>query len=301
MKNTDSKFGLNQEQKRCYLCGSTEFKQEPGSVRDNPELTIYECTSCGLVFLSSSEHIKDNFYEDSGMHGKERLDIPKWLNQCEWDDTRRFQYLKSLLPNRSLLDFGCGAGGFLLKASELAVKAHGVELERRLKNHFQNQCLTVFLSLSEIPEDARKDGYDIITLFSILEHLLDPKSTLVELSKILADGGQIIVETPNADDALLTLYNNEAFSHFTYWSCHPFLFTAKTLEMLISQTGLKVNYIKQLQRYPVSNHLYWLSKGKPAGHQHWHFLDSPELHVAYEKQLAAIGKCDTILAGISKF
>ncbi len=301
MKNTDSKFGLNQEQKWCYLCGSTEFKQRPGSVRDNPELTIYECTSCGLVFLSSFEHIKDNFYEDSGMHGKELLDIPKWLNQCEWDDTRRFQYLKSLLPNRSLLDFGCGAGGFLLKASELAVKAHGVELERRLKNHFQNQCLTVFHSLSEIPEDAGGKGYDIITLFSVLEHLADPKSMLVELSKISGDGGQIIVETPNADDALLTLYNSEAFSHFTYWSCHLFLFTSKTLEMLISQTGLKVNYIKQLQRYPLSNHLYWLSKGKPGGHEFWSFLNSSDLHTAYEKQLAAVGKRDTLVASISKF
>lgn len=298
MKHMKSKPMLNQKQ--CYLCGSTEFKQRPGSVRDNPGLTIYECTSCGLVFLSSFEHIQDQFYENSGIHGKVPLDIQKWLNLGEWDDARRFQYLKPLLSTRSLLDFGCGAGGFLLKARGLTVKAHGVELERRLSNHFQNHGLTVFHALSEIPEATREEGYDIITLFSVLEHLIDPKSMIVELSKILAEGGQIIVETPNADDALLTLYNNEAFSHFTYWSWHPFLFTSKTLEMLISQIGLKVNYIKQIQRYPLSNHLYWLSKGKPGGHQHWHFLNSPELHAAYEKELATIGKCDTILASFSR-
>ena len=159
----NSKPRLNQEQQKCYLCGSTEFKQRPGSVRDNPELAIHECTSCGLVFLSSFEHISDSLYEDSGMHGKEPLDIQKWLNQCEWDDTRRFQYLKPLLTNRSLLDFGCGPGGFLLKARELAVKAHGVELERRLEDHFQNQGITVFHNLSEIPEegsiiDTRRGG-----------------------------------------------------------------------------------------------------------------------------------------------
>ena len=137
-------------------------------------------------------------------------------------------------------------------------------------------------------------------MFHVLEHIPDPKSILGELSEILAGDGQIIIEVPNADDALLTLYHNEPFSRFTYWSCHLFLNTAKTLEMLVCQCNLKVNYIKQVQRYPLSNHLYWLANGRPGGHQKWHFLDSPEMHAAYTKQLAAIGKCDTILASISK-
>ncbi len=67
----------------------------------------------------------------------------------------------------------------------------------------------------------------------MLEHIPDPKSILGELSEMLAGGGQIIVEVPNANDSLLTLYNNSPFSHFTYWSCHLFLYTAKTLQMLI--------------------------------------------------------------------
>ena len=138
-------------------------------------------------------------------------------------------------------------------------------------------------------------------MFHVLEHILDPKAILSELTEMLADGGQIIVEVPNADDALLTLYQCEPFSNFTYWSCHLFLFTAKTLKMLFSQVNLKVNYIKQIQRYSLSNHLYWLANGKPGGHQKWRFLNSPELHAAYEKQLTAIGKCDTLLASVSRY
>ena len=137
-------------------------------------------------------------------------------------------------------------------------------------------------------------------MFHVLEHIPDPKSILGELSEMLADDGQIIVEVPNADDALFTLYNSKPFSCFTYWSCHLFLFTRRSLEMLMTQVGLRMNYIKQILRYPLSNHLYWLANGNPCGHQKWHFLNSPELHAAYEKQLAAIGKCDTILASVSK-
>jgi len=287
---------------KCYLCGSTEFKIRPGSVRDRPELEIFECASCGLVFLSSFDHIKDGFYENSEMHGKDVLDIQTWTRETEWDDERRFQYLKSVLPNQKLLDFGCGAGGFLLKAQNLAATTHGVEPETRLNRYYESHGLTVFQKLSDIPSDIReRGGYDILTMFHVLEHVPDPKAILSELAEILANGGQIIVEVPNADDALLTLYQCEPFSNFTYWGCHLFLFTAKTLKMLFSQVNLKVNYIKQIQRYPLANHFYWLADGKPGGHQKWHFLNSPELHVAYEKQLAAIGKCDTILASVSGY
>jgi len=290
---------LNQRQ--CYLCGSTKFKKRPGSVRDNPELEVFECASCGLVFLSSFDHIKDDFYENSEMHGKDALDIQTWIRKTEWDDERRFQYLMSALPNKRLLDFGCGTGGFLLRAQELTATAHGVEPETRLSSHYKSHGLTVFSKLSDIPNDIRGEGYDIITLFHVLEHIPDPKAILSELSDMLADGGQIIIEVPNADDALLTLYQCEPFSNFTYWSCHLFLFTLKTLEILFSKVNLKINYIKQIQRYSLSNHLYWLANGKPGGHQKWHFLNSPELHAAYEKQLAAISKCDTILASVSRY
>ncbi len=97
-------------------------------------------------------------------------------------------------------------------------------------------------------------------MFHVLEYIPEPKSILGKLSEMLTDNGQIIVEVPNANDALLTLYKSKPFSSFTYWSCHLFLFTAKTLQMLFDQMNLKVNYIKQIQRYPISNHLYcWIA------------------------------------------
>lgn len=283
---------------KCYLCASTEFNNRPGSVRNRADLDILECASCGLVFLSSFDHIKKGFYENSGMQSEELSDLQTGLKETAWDNERRFQYLKAILPNRSLLDFGCGAGGFLLKTRELTTMAHGVEPEKRFGAHYINHALPVFLNLSGIPNGLREEGYDIITLFHVLEHIPHPKSCLTNLSKLLADNGQIIIEVPNADDALLTLYQCEAFQNYTYWDCHLFLYTAKTLRMLFDQVNLRVNYIKQIQRYPLSNHLYWLATGISYGHKKWHFLDSPGVHAAYEKQLAAIGKCDTIMASV---
>lgn len=280
----------------CYLCKNKKFEQRDGTVRDNPNLNVLECTSCGLVFLSSFDHIRDGFYENSGMHGENLRDIQSLINESSFDDERRFEFLKSLLPNRSVLDVGCGTGSFLSKVRILANKVHGVEPEKRLAEHFQQMDLTVYNNISKVPDQNK---YDIITMFHVLEHFADPRVILIELSKLLEEKGQIIIEVPNSDDALLTLYQSEAFSCFTYWSCHLFLFNTRTLKILADQAGLNINYIKQVQRYSLANHMFWLSKGKPNGHRQWYFLDSPDLHDAYQRQLAALGKCDTIMMSLS--
>lgn len=287
------------EEKKCYLCGASIFEKRPGKVRDNSKLDILECVSCGLVFLSSSNHIVDSFYKDSRMHQEnEILDIEAWLMKTEWDDERRARRFGSMFANKRVLDFGCGAGGFLRKIKDTCSNADGLELEKRLQPFFKKNHLTVFLSLEDFKHHYEYK-YDFITLFHVLEHLPDPRNVLKELSGFLNEGGQIIIETPSSNDAVLTLYKNKAFSEFTYWSCHLYLFNEETLRLLSKQLGLLENYIKQIQRYPLSNHLYWLSYGLPGGHEKWSFLNSENLDNAYENQLAKIGRCDTILANFS--
>ena len=63
---------------------------------------------------------------------------------------------------------------------------------------------------------------------------------------------------------------------------------------------LKVEWVKFVQRYSLSNHLYWLSKGKPGGHKVWRFLENVSLNKKYESQLASLGKTDTIIICLKK-
>lgn len=278
----------------CYLCGGENISRRSGSVRDNPKLEVLECTSCGLVFLSSFAHIENEFYEKSGMHAQP-IDVDAWLRQSASDDDRRFKQFRRRIENTSILDFGCGAGGFLSRARNVASRVCGVEIESRLASFFHDNALDVRQNIDEFEET-----FDIITLFHVLEHFPDPIALLRQLSEKLKPGGQIIVEVPNSDDALLTLYQCDAFSHFTYWSCHLFLFNAVTLSAAAQKAGLSVNYLQHIQRYTPANHLYWLSKGQPGGHAKWHFLDSEEMNSAYEKSLAAIGRSDTLICALSK-
>lgn len=279
---------------KCYLCGENKFVKRPGKVRDNPELEVIECLSCGLVFLSSFDHIDNDYYSKSLIH-EEFFDLESVIKDVSWDDDRRFEYFKRFIENKSLLDFGCGAGGFLLRARSVASSVAGVELEERMLAYLKKENVPVFDDVTKIA-----DHFDVITIFHVLEHMKEPIAILKGLSEKLKKGGNIIVEVPSANDALLKLYENVSFSQFTYWSCHLFLFTPSTIAFTAEAAGLKVNYIKQVQRYPLSNHLYWLAKGKPCGHKIWSFLDSDTLNKAYEAKLASLSLSDTIIASFSR-
>jgi 2-polyprenyl-3-methyl-5-hydroxy-6-metoxy-1,4-benzoquinol methylase len=281
---------------KCYLCQSTAFKIRKGKVRDAPDLQILECVDCGLVSLSMIDHIQPGFYEESGMHGELPLPMDVWLKETSRDDQRRFDMLKSILPNKKLLEFGCGAGGFLTKAQSLADSVAGIELERRVLNHWEG-VMTIYPDI----ESAGSAGkYDLIAAFHVIEHLPDPVSVLMLLSNMLTDKGRMVIEVPSSDDALLSLYDSDAFQNFSYWNQHLYLFNAETLRRLVGRAGLRIIAIQQHQRYSLSNHVYWLSQCKPSGHQQWSFLDSAELNSAYAHSLAAIGKCDTLIAHIER-
>jgi 2-polyprenyl-3-methyl-5-hydroxy-6-metoxy-1,4-benzoquinol methylase len=277
--------------KSCLTCGNTNFIKREGKVRDNPSLEILECTACGLVFLSCFDHITDSFYEDSKMHSASAsIDIDTWSKTTVFDDECRFKMYSEMIANKDILDFGCGTGGFLKFAKNIAKNVYGIEPERRLRTHFEKNNIKTYIDMNDFNETV-----DYIFMFHVLEHIKDPIAILNILKSKLKPGGKIIVEVPNADDALLTLYKSKAFSCFTYWSPHLYLYNSATLSMLAKKAGFSISCIKQRQRYPLSNHLYWLAKEKPGGHIEWNFLNNQDLAKSYENALASIGKCDTIV------
>jgi len=276
---------------KCYLCGSDNFIIKEGEVRDLKELNILECKNCGLVTLSSFSHISNNYYETSPIVGVEVLDINYWLKFAENDDQRRIDSYSQLLSNKVLLDFGCGAGGFLNKSLKFTSKSIGIEADSNTIDYWRGK-IDIFKSIN----DVNNEKFDIITAFHVFEHLPEPILILKELASLLKPGGKIIIEVPSSNDALFNLYNSMEYKKFSYWSQHLFLFNEHTISKLGEASNLQIAAVQQYQRYPLSNHLYWLSKGLPGGHHKWSFLDTPELKSAYTKSLALIGQCDTIIA-----
>lgn len=278
------------QQQQCYLCSSNQCALIHKGTRDKPEINVLKCANCGLVMLS--EHLpSDHNYENGEMHGKSHA-LSEWIRETIPDDIRRLKYLGNCLIDKAILDFGCGNGNFIKMASATAKIAHCVELDESSRNALNNpgEKVKCFKNINE--SDSK---YDYITLFHVLEHLPNPIEHMVLFKKYLNQNGRIIVEVPNADDALIKQYGCESFEDFTYWSFHLYNYNEDTLSMLAEKTGYFITDKKQIQRYGLANHLYWLAKRKPGGHKIWSFLDSEVLNDLYRERLADSKLCDTIL------
>ena len=117
--------------------------------------------------------------------------------------------------------------------------------------------------------------------------------------KKLRVGGKIIIEVPHANDFLL--HNSKEFMKFSLWSEHLILHTYQSLKLFLEDSSFKDIYIKGIQRYPLSNHLNWLSKGTPAGHKNnFSLILSNDLEDEYCKSIISANMCDTLMAIASK-
>lgn len=276
----------------CYLCLGSKHKKRDGKIRNLDNVDVLECQGCSLVFLSSFEHINDEFYQHGDMHAN--LTVENWLEATKTDDERRFKFLKKKITGKKVMDFGSGNGGFLKLAQNVAQEAIGVEIDETFNEYFEQNNIKVIKSIQETEQK-----FDVITLFHVLEHLQHPKETLEEIAQKLATGGEIIIEVPSSNDALLKVYKNKGFKNFTYWGCHLFLFNNKTLKKLFKNSDFKINYIKNIQRYGIANHLHWIFKNKPNGHNLWKAIDIGFLNKIYETILSFFQITDTIIISVS--
>ena len=283
---------------RSYLCRSQQLDIIHYGTRLNKGINVLKCRSCGLVQLDSIMQNPDKFYQQSGMRRSQEQDVLKIRIAAESDDERRFIAMKSKIANKRVLDFGCGAGGFIRKASKVCSEVLGIELETRMRSLLNQEGYKCMGSLQEALGNDNTGIFDVITFFHVIEHLPDPVAILGGVRQLLSKDGVIVIEVPNCDDALLSLYCCNAFADFTYWESHLFLYNNSTLTMMIERAGYRVNFIRQVQRYPLFNTLFWLSKGKPGGHVKWNMMNDSLLDDVYGDLLARLGLADTIIAEI---
>jgi SAM-dependent methyltransferase len=100
----------------------------------------------------------------------------------------------------TLLDFGCGDGAYLRHMRSLGWRVAGFEQDPRAaqvaRETLGEDCIHLDLADAKA---AAPDGYDVITLSHVIEHLLDPIATLIDCAACLRPGGKLVIATPNTE------------------------------------------------------------------------------------------------------
>jgi SAM-dependent methyltransferase len=290
-------FRLKQETDCCPLGHINSYFPRPGTVRDAPHVGLVECAECGIVSHSVDLKLNVNYAEGT-MHARES-DIGEGLNYPASDVSRRVELLKNVLggkPTGYVLDLGCGDGQMILSFQRDGLNALGVEPGPARARAVARDLKVVdeLDSLSQL--GVQFSDIVAVTMFHVMEHIYNPLEFLKDLHSRMPEGCSLIIETPSSQDALLVKFECEAFQNFTYWSHHPYLYSPKALEQILSMAGFSQVSVEGAQRYGLANHLLWLSKSRPGGHDVWANLWSAESELSYSKDLAKLELSDTLVA-----
>ena len=287
---------------KCYLCGSENNELIAEKLRYESPRKVYRCNDCSLVFLYPQMTPEEEriFYEKEygEIYSHEKGTTPADLFKKRQDDAKLYYKLSKeyLSPKYDCLEVGCASGYFLAEIKDKIKSVAGIETHIILREYCEKIGIKMYDSLEHAPENA----FDILFIFFVLEHLGDPLSFFRKANRALKKGGKIFIEIPNVDDALLSLYDIPGFRLYYYTPAHQFYYSKNTLERLFKKAGYNDYEIKIIQRYDLSNHMHWMSYGKPGGVGKFNNVFSPELLEKYKQDLVKSGKGDGLIAVVTK-
>ncbi|MDE3056654.1 MAG: class I SAM-dependent methyltransferase [Bacteroidota bacterium] len=229
------------------------------------ELRIVRCNTCALTFLENppeNESLYEDYYTTVPRSGKEysALSPHPFLSEIHAINDQRLQILKKISGSGTLLDVGCGLGFFLKSATEQNYHGYGIDISAAAllfaQKEFGLACGRK--SIDEILAERRT--FDIITLWHVLEHFLNPAAELKKIRSLLNDDGVCIIEVPNLHsiEFMLSRKKWKGGNHPLY---HRTFFTAPTLEDTLLQSGFAAAERLQLSyRIPTKPVSHFLAK-----------------------------------------
>ena len=172
---------------------------------------IVRCQCCGHLYVSPRPPIDEviriydsNYFENPAFTTIDHdayFGYRDYLRDRENIQRRLRQVLREIERHEwkgRLLDVGCGFGLFVEVARMSGWDAWGIDVNEHAvkwaREHVSDQVSHGIVEDLDVP-----DGwFDCVTMFDVIEHLDDPRTSLREVHRILRPGGLLVIVTPDA-------------------------------------------------------------------------------------------------------
>lgn len=183
----------------CPACGAQgAFHAGHQDARGPGQCIAVRCPQCFLVYIdpvppqaTAHESYGSGYYEP-WQGREERARLALWA--------RRLRMVEARARRGTLLDVGCGDGLFLKVARAAGWRVDGIEFSpegARRSSHRLGRPVAVG-DLAR--ERVLRGPFDVITLWHVLEHLVEPAAMLDAARARLRPGGHLVIAVPNLDN-----------------------------------------------------------------------------------------------------
>jgi SAM-dependent methyltransferase len=142
----------------------------------------------------------------------------------------------SLAPGYRVLEVGCGTGNVLriLHAAAAGGTVVGMDIHLDGLRHARRRAGFLQLVEGDLWHPPFGVGFEVVGLFDVLEHFDDDMAALKALSRVLRDGGTLVLTVP-ADPNL--------WSYFDVASHHRRRYREDELRSKLTDSGYSVEYL----------------------------------------------------------
>jgi SAM-dependent methyltransferase len=166
--------------------------------------------------MANAKEIYHNYYDgqSTAIGGEERF---TWVSTV----------LLKGIADKDILDVGCGEGSLLAMLRGKGNRVYGLEASdsgREASAQKGINCQSTDISRDVFP--FNDNMFDVVTCLEVLEHVENPYHALVEMKRVLRDGGMLVVSIPNP----------KSLHEYVY----PGLFAFEAFQLFLEQSGFKV-------------------------------------------------------------
>jgi 2-polyprenyl-3-methyl-5-hydroxy-6-metoxy-1,4-benzoquinol methylase len=218
----------------CPIC-QTESNR---LVTERNSWAYFRCSSCPLVFLYPQPSVAEltTAYQDYLPESQDQ--IQAWFRSLEEVIQKSANLIEEKIRPGRILDVGSGYGFFLQYMAQKGWQADGIEISQPGRNY----CCTHFPGLriqsNPLPDPSLPDSsYDAVTLFYVIEHLMDPLMALREAFRLLKPRGLLLLRWPHTTPIVRLLGPFSRFLDLYHTPYHLFDFSKLFIEKQLVTIG----------------------------------------------------------------
>ncbi len=231
----------------CPVCGqskSSHYLTCKDYTVSGTSFNISNCDSCGFKYTNPIPEPQNlgSYYksEDYISHSDTNKGLVSKLYKVVRSYTigKKIKLINKLVSRGTILDYGCGTGAFLSACKNDGWKAIGIEPDSGARNIAGKSLSELYDSKESLVKENNSASFNMITLWHVLEHVVDLQETLKILTNKLEQDGVMIIAVPN--------YKSYDAQHYQeFWAAydvprHLYHFDKKSITKLMSLHGFEL-------------------------------------------------------------
>ena len=228
------------KQNTCYICKSKE-KSVIGNISG---INYVKCKKCNHAYTEKRLSLKNlnKFYSQSESWVSNYYNDKKLLKLREDIIRPKLKLISKYANGKNWLDIGSADGSSIQVLKKEGFNATGLELSKnsiKFAKEFRNIELLPY-DLDKFSKTNTKK-WNVISMFCILEHLIDPVNALDTSNRLLSKNGIIAIEVPNFDSisAFVQLNSKNIPDRHLLVNSHIMLFTEQSLTYALNKSGFE--------------------------------------------------------------